>query len=238
MAACNLDSVHTHTHLRQVRNIRDIFRYQETIDGALESRRDQEEGDELDSHEQEGGELDSHEEEGGELDSQEEEGGELDSHEEEGGELDSHEEEGGELDSQEEGGGELDSHEEEGGEQDSHEEGGELDSHEEGGGELDSHEEEGGELDSHEEVKLSFAGPGEIKRREVSWTLMKKSDCHLRVQARSRGGRWSWTLKRAQKRSRGGRRSWAQKVGLSFASVVPQQLCYGHCPCDSAPQSR
>ena len=208
MAACNLDSVHTHTHLRQVRNIRDIFRYQETIDGALESRRDQEEGDELDSHEQEGGELDSHEEEGGELDSQEEEGGELDSHEEEGGELDSHEEEGGELDS-----------------------------HEEGGGELDSHEEEGGELDSHEEVKLSFAGPGEIKRREVSWTLMKKSDCHLRVQARSRGGRWSWTLKRAQKRSRGGRRSWAQKVGLSFASVVPQQLYYGHCPCDSAPHS-
>ena len=28
-------------------------------------------------------------------------------------------------------------------------------------------EEEGGELDSHEEVRLSFAGPGEIKRREV-----------------------------------------------------------------------
>ena len=22
-----------------------------------------------------------------------------------------------------------------------------------------------------------------------------------------------------------------------FASVVPQQLCYGHCPCDSAPYS-
>ena len=28
-------------------------------------------------------------------------------------------------------------------------------------------QEEGGELDSHEEVRLSFAGPGEIKRREV-----------------------------------------------------------------------
>ena len=26
-------------------------------------------------------------------------------------------------------------------------------------------QEEGGELDSHEEVRLSFAGPGEIKRR-------------------------------------------------------------------------
>ena len=28
-------------------------------------------------------------------------------------------------------------------------------------------QEEGGELDSHEEVRLSFAGPGELKRREV-----------------------------------------------------------------------
>jgi len=28
-------------------------------------------------------------------------------------------------------------------------------------------QEEGGELDSHKEVRLSFAGPGEIKRREV-----------------------------------------------------------------------
>ena len=28
-------------------------------------------------------------------------------------------------------------------------------------------QEEGGELDSHEEVRLSFAGPGEIKKREV-----------------------------------------------------------------------
>ena len=28
-------------------------------------------------------------------------------------------------------------------------------------------QEEGGELDSHEEIRLSFAGPGEIKRREV-----------------------------------------------------------------------
>ena len=28
-------------------------------------------------------------------------------------------------------------------------------------------QEEGGELDSHEEVRLPFAGPGEIKKREV-----------------------------------------------------------------------
>ena len=70
-------------------------------------------------------------------------------------------------------------------------------------------------LDSQEEVRLSFAGPGEIKRREVSWTL-KKLDCHLRVQARSGGETWCWSLKRAQKRSRAGRWSWAQKVGLVF----------------------
>ena len=50
-------------------------------------------------------------------------------------------------------------------------------------------QEEGGELDSHEEVKLPFAGPGEIKRREVCWTLTKRLDFLLRVQARSRGGR-------------------------------------------------
>ena len=37
--------------------------------------------------------------------------------------------------------------------------------------------------------RLSFAGPGEIKRREVSWALTKKFDSHFRVQARSRGGR-------------------------------------------------
>ena len=50
-------------------------------------------------------------------------------------------------------------------------------------------QEEGGELDSHEEVK----------------TL-------LRVQVRSRGGRWCWTLKLAQKRPKVGRWSWAWKL--------------------------
>ena len=74
-------------------------------------------------------------------------------------------------------------------------------------------QEEGGELGSHEELNY-----------------------HLRVQARSRGGRWCWTLKRAQKRPRAGRRSWAQKVGLPFTSLVPQQLCYGHCACDCLAQ--
>ena len=97
-------------------------------------------------------------------------------------------------------------------------------------------QEEGGELDSHEEVRLSFVGPGEIKRREVSWTLTKKLDFHLWVQARSRRGRWCWTLKRARKRSVAGRWSWAQKVGLLLLQFVPQQLCYGHCPRDCSTQ--
>ena len=55
--------------------------------------------------------------------------------------------------------------------------------------------------------------PGKIKRREVSWTLTKKLDLRLWVQARSGGGRWCWTFKKAQKISRAGRWSWAQKVG-------------------------
>ena len=51
---------------------------------------------------------------------------------------------------------------------------------------------------------MELQSPGEIKRMEVSWTLTKKLYFHLRVQARSRGGRWCWTLKKAQKRSRAG----------------------------------
>ena len=31
-------------------------------------------------------------------------------------------------------------------------------------------------MDSHEKVRLSLVGSGEIKRREVSWTLTKKLD--------------------------------------------------------------
>ena len=68
---------------------------------------------------------------------------------------------------------------------------------------------------SSHEVRLSFAGPGEIKRREVvlvdppdSLEEMKSKEVEL--------GSESWT---------------------SFTSVVTQQQCYGHCPCDSAPHS-
>ena len=69
-------------------------------------------------------------------------------------------------------------------------------------------------MDSDEEVRLSFAGPGEIKRRqmvldpEVSPEETKSREVEL------------------------GSESW-----ISFASVVPQQQCYGHCHCDSAPHN-
>ena len=49
---------------------------------------------------------------------------------------------------------------------------------------------------------------GETKSREVELGSHRELDNHLRVQVRSRGGRWSWTLKRAQERSRTGRWSW------------------------------
>ena len=75
-----------------------------------------------------------------------------------------------------------------------------------------------------------FAGPGEIKRREVeldpqvSPGEIKRREVVLDPQVspeeiKSREvelGSESWT---------------------SFASAVTQQQCYGHCPCDSAPHS-
>ena len=60
----------------------------------------------------------------------------------------------------------------------------------------------------------TFAGPGEIKRREVvldpqvSPEEIKSREVEL--------GSESWT---------------------SYASVVSQQRCYGHCLCDSVPHS-
>ena len=65
-----------------------------------------------------------------------------------------------------------------------------------------------------EEVRLSFAGPDEIKRMEV---VLDPQESPEKIKSREvELGSESWT---------------------SFASVVPQQLCYGHCPCDSAPHS-
>ena len=113
-------------------------------------------------------------------------------------------------------------------------------------------------------IGLSFAGPGEIESREVELDPqenpeeIKSREVELDPQEnpeeiKSREveldpqespgrdqeeGGGAGPSREPRKRSRAGRWSWAQKVGLSFASVVPQQQCYGHCPCDSAPNSR
>ena len=83
---------------------------------------------------------------------------------------------------------------------------------------------------------LSFAGPGEIKRREVSWTLTKKLDTFAGPgEIKRREVMLDPQLSPEEITSREmelGSESWT-----SFASVVPQQQCYGHRPCDSAPHS-
>ena len=95
-------------------------------------------------------------------------------------------------------------------------------------------QEEGGELDSHEGETL-FAGPGEIKRKEVSWTLMKKSDTFAgpgEIKRREVVLDPQVSPEEIMSREVGlGCGSWT-----SFASVVTQQLCYGHCPCDCSAQ--
>ena len=59
----------------------------------------------------------------------------------------------------------------------------------------------------------TFAGPGEIKKREVVLNPQVTEEIKSREVEM---GSESWT---------------------SFASVVTPQQCYGHCLCDSAPHS-
>ena len=69
-------------------------------------------------------------------------------------------------------------------------------------------------MNSHEDFRLSFAGLGEIKRREVELDPQESPE-----EIKSREvelGSESWT---------------------SSVSVITQHQCYGHCPCDSAPHS-
>ena len=74
-------------------------------------------------------------------------------------------------------------------------------------------QEAGGELESHEESETHFAGPREIKRREMVLDPYVSPE-----EIRSR------ELELVSK-------------GLtSFASVVTQQQCYGHCPYDCSAQ--
>ena len=62
----------------------------------------------------------------------------------------------------------------------------------------------------------------------MTWTLTKKLDCHLRVQARSRGREVVLdpqdSPEEIKSREVG---AGLRKLDLSFASVVPQQQCYG-----------
>ena len=71
-------------------------------------------------------------------------------------------------------------------------------------------QEEGGELDSHEEVRLSFTDPGEMKSREVVLDPQESPE-----EIKSREVELGW---------------------IFLASVVPQQQCYGRCPCDCSAQ--
>ena len=64
-----------------------------------------------------------------------------------------------------------------------------------------------------EKVRLSFADPGEVKGREV---VLDPQESPEEIKSREAElGSESWT---------------------SFASVVPQQLCNGHCHCDCSAQ--
>ena len=75
--------------------------------------------------------------------------------------------------------------------------------------------------------------PGEIKRRKASWTLTKKLDTFAGPgEIKRREVVLDPPESPEEIRSREvelGPESWT-----SFASVVIQQQCYGHCPCDSA----
>ena len=79
----------------------------------------------------------------------------------------------------------------------------------------------------------TFAGPGEIKRREVSWTLMKKLDTFAGPgEIKRREVVLDSHVSPEEIMSREvelGSISW-----ISFALVVTQQQCNGHCLCDSA----
>ena len=80
-----------------------------------------------------------------------------------------------------------------------------------------------------------ISGPGEIKRREVSWTLMKKLDAFAgpgEIKRREVVLDPQVSPGEIMSREVGlGSESWT-----SFASVVSQQLCYGHRLCDCSAQ--
>ena len=78
--------------------------------------------------------------------------------------------------------------------------------------------------------------PGEIKKREVSWTLTKKLDT---LNGPGEIKRREVVLDRQVSPEEIMSREVELDSGslISFASVVAEQQCCGHCPCDSAPHS-
>ena len=79
--------------------------------------------------------------------------------------------------------------------------------------------------------------PGEIKRREVSWTLTKRLDIFEGPGEIKRRG-----VELDPQVSRGEIKNREVELGLRgglffFASVVSHQRSYGHCLCDSVPHS-
>ena len=85
-------------------------------------------------------------------------------------------------------------------------------------------------------IVLEPQNPGEIKRREVSWTLTQKLDTFSGPgEIKRREVALDPQVSPEEIKSRGvelDSESWT-----SLASVVTQRQCYGHCPCNSAPHS-
>ena len=97
--------------------------------------------------------------------------------------------------------------------------------------------------------------PAETDQDWGKWAgSYEKVRLSLRAQARSRGGRWCWTLKTHSTASpfrhpppkylvtpiidqEQGGGAGLRKLDFFCFTVVPQQLCYRHRPCDSAPHS-
>ena len=83
---------------------------------------------------------------------------------------------------------------------------------------------------------IILQSPGEIKRREVSWTLKKKSDTFAAGpgEIKRREVVLDPQVSPEEIKSREvelGSESWTSFL----LQVVTQQRCNGHCPCDSAP---
>ena len=83
----------------------------------------------------------------------------------------------------------------------------------------------------------AFAGPGEIKRREVVWTLMKKLGAFAGPGEIKRR-KVVLDPQVSPEEIKSMEVELGLKVGLeSFASVVSRRRSYGHCLCDSVPHS-